>query len=79
VIKTTKLRVVAVTHGDDSQFFFLLPEKGKKKVEGRRRDSWRRLSIFFLLPEKGKKKVEGCRHDSWRQPKNSCCRITRKN
>ena len=58
--------------------FFLLPEKGKKKVEGRSHDSWRRLSIFFLLPEKGKKKVEGCRRDSWRQPKNSCCRITRK-
>ena len=30
-IKTTNLRVVAVTHGDDSQPFFLLPGKSDKK------------------------------------------------
>ena len=39
-------------------FFLVARKKGKKKVEGRRHDSWRRLSIVFLLPEKGKKTVE---------------------
>ena len=45
------------------------------KVEGRRRDSWRRLSTFFLVPEKGNAKklmVVAMTHGD--DPKKfSCC------
>ena len=48
-----------MTHGDDSHLFSCCQKKTTQKVEGRRRDSWRRLSTFFLLPEKGNTKSLG--------------------
>ena len=64
-----KLRVVAVTHGDDSQLFSCCQKKATQKVEGCRHDSWQRPKSFVLSPEgRWQEKVEGCHRDSWRQP-----------
>ena len=69
VIKTTKLMVVAVTHGDNSQLFSCRQKKARQK-------SWwsspwltATTQKKILSPEgRWQEKVEGCRRDSWRQP-----------